>query len=203
MKQYFTIGRFQPFTIGHLSMIDENVSEYENISVYIIANSFIPKANHKKATKEQIKNAIEYLESNGQIEMKYSYIHDIISHPFDDEITKQQFSNYNIDVIFVKDAYEAISKYKDIKCEKLYMLCGNDRLETYKKILERQNIADKIDVLIGSGRKNGISGTELRNAIIKDDYKTFCSIIAPKNAYLYNDFLIQYKEYTDYLKKLI
>ena len=51
MKQYFTIGRFQPFTIGHLSMIDENVSKYENISVYIIANSFIPKANHKKATK--------------------------------------------------------------------------------------------------------------------------------------------------------
>ena len=83
------------------------------------------------------------------------------------------------------------------------MLCGNDRLDTYKKILERQNIADNIDVLIGSGRKNGISGTELRNAIIKDDYKTFCSIISPKNVYLYNDFLIQYKEYTNYLKKLI
>ena len=40
MKQYFTIGRFQPFTIGHLSMIDENVSEYENISERAEINSF-------------------------------------------------------------------------------------------------------------------------------------------------------------------
>lgn len=201
-KVNITVGRFQPFTQGHLNMIVEG--ELPCI-VYRINSSKNDedtskiKIKGKVAKKDEIRHVVDFL--NGSDVKLTENEKEILKRPFTNELIERELDvvknsnkKYFEDVIYVKNAYEAIADFAYKVSEGLYepnyLMCGDDRIDTYTKMIESDKpwktangdevenvLKGKMTVNIGKGRTEGVSGTAVRAAIIKKDKAAFSKIM--------------------------
>lgn len=227
-KVNITIGRFQPFTQGHLNMIIEGNAP---CIVYRINSSKTDedtskiKVKGKVVKKDEIKHAIEYIDSgDGKLSETEK---EILKRPFTNaliekelEIVKQSNKKYFVDVIYVKNAYDAIAdfayKVSQGLYEPQYLMCGDDRVDTYTKMIESDKpwktvdghecenvLKGKMTVNIGKGRTEGVSGTAVRQAIIKGDKSAFAKIMPNGADRMFDDFVAAFKTFRQTLSDTI
>ena len=228
-KTNMTIGRFMPFTQGHLNMIIEGDAP---CIVYRINSSKADedtskiKVKGKVVKKDEIKHAIEYIDNNGDGKLSETE-KEILKRPFTNaliekelEIVKQANKKYFVDVIYVKNAYEAIAdfayKVSQGLYEPQYLMCGDDRVDTYTKMIESDKpwktadgqecenvLKGKMTVNIGKGRTEGVSGTAVRQAIIKGDKSAFAKIMPNGADRMFDDFVAAFKTFRQTLSDTI
>lgn len=228
-KVNITIGRFQPFTQGHLNMIIEGDAP---CIVYRINSSKADedtskiKVKGKVVKKDEIKHAIEYIDNNGDGNLSETE-KEILKRPFTNaliekelEIVKQSNKKYFVDVIYVKNAYEAIAdfayKVSQGLYEPQYLMCGDDRVDTYTKMIESDKpwktvdgqecenvLKGKMTVNIGKGRTEGVSGTAVRQSIIKGDKSAFAKIMPNGVDRMFDDFVAAFKTFRQTLSDTI
>ena len=223
-KVNIAIGRFQPFTQGHLNMIMEgelpcivyriNSSKSEEDTSKI-------KVKGKVAKKDEIKHVVDFL--NG-VDVKLTETEkEILKRPFTNDliekelqIVKQSNKKYFEDVIYVKNAYEAIAdfayKVSQGLYEPQYLMCGDDRVDTYTKMIESDKpwktvdgnecenvLKGKMTVNIGKGRTEGVSGTAVRASIIKNDKAAFSRLMPNGADRMFDDFVTAFKMFEETL----
>ena len=228
-KINIAIGRFQPFTQGHLNMIIEGDAP---CIVYRINSSKADedtskiKVKGKVVKKDEIKHAIEYIDINGDGKLSETE-KEILKRPFTNEliekeleIVKQANKKYFVDVIYVTNAYEAIAdfayKVSQGLYEPQYLMCGDDRVDTYTKMIESDKpwktadgqecenvLKGKMTVNIGKGRTEGVSGTAVRQAIIKGDKSAFAKIMPNGADRMFDDFVAAFKTFRQTLSDTI
>ena len=228
-KTNITVGRFQPFTQGHLNMIIEGDAP---CIVYRINSSKADedtskiKVKGKVVKKDEIKHAIEYIDNNGDGKLSETE-KEILKRPFTNaliekelEIVKQANKKYFVDVIYVKNAYEAIAdfayKVSQGLYEPQYLMCGDDRVDTYTKMIESDKpwktvdghecenvLKGKMTVNIGKGRTEGVSGTAVRQSIIKGDKSAFAKIMPNGADRMFDDFVAAFKTFRQTLSDTI
>ena len=228
-KVNITIGRFQPFTQGHLNMIIEGEAP---CIVYRINSSKADedtskiKVKGKVVKKDEIKHAIEYIDNNGDGNLSETE-KEILKRPFTNaliekelEIVKQSNKKYFEDVIYVKNAYEAIAdfayKVSQGLYEPQYLMCGDDRIDNYTKMIESDKpwktvdgqecenvLKGKMTVNIGKGRTEGVSGTAVRQSIIKGDKSAFAKIMPNGADRMFDDFVNAFKTFRQTLSDTI
>lgn len=228
-KVNITIGRFMPFTQGHLNMIIEGDAP---CIVYRINSSKADedtskiKVKGKVVKKDEIKHAIEYIDNNGEGNLSETE-KEILKRPFNNEliekeleIVKQSNKKYFVDVIYVKNAYEAIAdfayKVSQGLYEPQYLMCGDDRVDNYTKMIESDKpwktadgqecenvLKGKMTVNIGKGRTEGVSGTAVRQSIIKGDKSAFAKIMPNGADRMFDDFVMAFKTFKDTLSKTV
>lgn len=228
-KVNIAIGRFQPFTQGHLNMIIEGDAP---CIVYRINSSKADedtskiKVKGKVVKKDEIKHTIEYIDNNGDGKLSETE-KEILKRPFTNaliekelEIVKQTNKKYFVDVIYVKNAYDAIAdfayKVSQGLYEPQYLMCGDDRIDTYTKMIESDKpwktadvqecenvLKGKMTVNIGKGRTEGVSGTAVRQAIIKGDKSAFAKIMPNGADRMFDDFVNAFKTFRQTLSDTI
>ena len=228
-KVNMTIGRFMPFTQGHLNMIIEGDAP---CIVYRINSSKADedtskiKVKGKVVKKDEIKHAIEYIDNNGDGKLSETE-KEILKRPFTNaliekelEIVKQTNKKYFVDVIYVTNAYEAIAdfayKVSQGLYEPQYLMCGDDRVDTYTKMIESDKpwktadgqecenvLKGKMTVNIGKGRTEGVSGTAVRQAIIKGNKSAFAKIMPNGADRMFDDFVAAFKTFRQTLSDTI
>lgn len=228
-KVNIAIGRFQPFTQGHLNMIIEGDAP---CIVYRINSSKADedtskiKVKGKVVKKDEIKHAIEYIDNNGDGKLSETE-KEILKRPFTNaliekelEIVKQANKKYFVDVIYVRNAYEAIAdfayKVSQGLYESQYLMCGDDRIDTYTKMIESDKpwktvdgqecenvLKGKMTVNIGKGRTEGVSGTAVRQAIITGDKSAFAKIMPNGADRMFDDFVAAFKTFRQTLSDTI
>ena len=228
-KVNIAIGRFQPFTQGHLNMIIEGDAP---CIVYRINSSKADedtskiKVKGKVVKKDEIKHAIEYIDNNGEGNLSETE-KEILKRPFTNaliekelEIVKQSNKKYFVDVIYVKNAYEAIAdfayKVSQGLYEPQYLMCGDDRVDNYTRMIESDKpwktvdghecenvLKGKMTVNIGKGRTEGVSGTAVRQSIIKGDKSAFAKIMPNGADRMFDDFVAAFKTFRQTLSDTI
>lgn len=228
-KVNITIGRFQPFTQGHLNMIIEGDAP---CIVYRINSSKADedtskiKVKGKVVKKDEIKHAVEYIDNNGDGKLSETE-KEILKRPFTNaliekelEIVKQANKKYFVDVIYVNNAYEAIAdfayKVSQGLYEPQYLMCGDDRVDTYTRMIESDKpwktidghecenvLKGKMTINIGKGRTEGVSGTAVRQAIIKGDKSAFTKIMPNGADRMFDDFVAAFKTFRQSLSDTI
>ncbi len=111
-KQQLILGRFQPFTIGHRKMV-EIQKEFQNV-VYIVI------VEGKKSSLDKKRNPFTFEERKRFIKKVF---------PNDDVIVDRFEKGYLPDIITYME-----NKYK---IPVGYVLCGEDRVDGYKRQLEK------------------------------------------------------------------
>lgn len=227
-KVNITIGRFQPFTKGHLNMILEG--ELPCI-VYRINSSKSdediskPKVKGKVVKKDSIANVVNYIKNGGEGELnetekellKRPFTNELIEKEFD--VLKRQYKKQFVDIIYVKNAYEALADFASKVVEGLYepnyLMCGDDRLDNYTKLIEDTKIwktltgdcenvlKGKLKPNIGKGRTEGVSGTAVRKSIIKKDKSAFSSIMPNGVDSMFDSFVDAFETFVAVLSKNI
>lgn len=228
-KVNITIGRFQPFTKGHLNMVTEGDLP---CIVYRINSSkndedFTKiKVKGKVVKKADIQSVLAYLDNNGEGNLTDTQ-KEILKRPFTNdliekelEIVKRSNKKYFEDVIYVTNAYEAIADFASKVAEGLYepnyLMCGDDRVDTYSKMInsdkpwktpdgkEVENVLKgKLEVNIGKGRTEGVSGTAVRASIIKNDKSAFAKIMPSGADAMFEDFVAAFKTFKSTLANTV
>lgn len=208
-KINMTVGRFQPFTLGHLNMIHEGTNNNAPCIIYQIKSKDIPeslngwKVGSRTVKKSEINNILKYIEDPDNVVLS-EHEKDIIKRPFSNELVNKELdiiksNNKNLiyDVVYVSNMFEALVKFNDFiiehsnEFEPGNLICGDDRYESYSKIVGKYDELDsilynkkvrnvlknKLNVLYLKRNQNSISGTKVREAIIKNDKSTFSSLM--------------------------
>ena len=225
-KVNITIGRFQPFTKGHLNMILEG--ELPCI-IYRISSSKADsdmnklKVKGKVVKKDSIKNVIDFFNNGGEGDLT-EIEKEVLKRPFTNEliekeldILKRHYKKQFVDIIYVKNAYEALAdfamKVSEGQYEPNYLMCGDDRVENYTKLIndtstwktptdECDNVLKgKLIPNIGKGRTAGVSGTDVRKSIIKKDRSSFSRIMPDGVDSMFDDFVNAFEQFIKILSK--
>lgn len=230
-KINMTVGRFQPFTQGHLNMVNEGNAK---CIIYQIIPPSLPnsisdlKIKGKKVKKQQVQNVLNFL--NGEDIDLTNDEKEILKRPFTNELIKKEFDivkklNSNIlDIVYVKNVFDAFDRFnlfctenKD-KYEPQYWMCGDDRVDTYSDIIDKYPeletslgskeiipniLSGKLKTNIGKGRTEGISGTAVRNSIISDNKAEFEKIMPSGVGKMFNDFKEAFNSYKRLLENII
>ena len=227
-KVNITIGRFQPFTNGHLNMILEG--ELPCI-IYRISSSKADsdmnklKVKGKVVKKDSIKKVVDFYNNGGEgnltdIEkelLKRPFTNELIEKELD--VLKRHYRKQFVDVIYVKNAYEALAdfamKVSEGQYEPNYLMCGDDRVENYTKLIndtstwktptdECDNVLKgKLVPNIGKGRTEGVSGTAVRKSIIKKDKAAFSRIMPNGVDSMFGDFVNAFEQFIEILSKTV
>jgi len=226
-KINITVGRFQPFTQGHLNMVNDGGGQ---CIVYQIIPNGIPeslasfKVKGRKVSKKNVENAIRKL-NNEPVELS-DIEKEIIKRPFTNELIKKEFDiikplNKNIkDVVYIKSMFDAfihfskfINEHAD-EYEPQWLLCGDDRKEQYDSTIARiksndantdvdAKVIGKLQTYIGSGRTKGVSGTAVRESIITNDKAAFERIMPRGTGVMFDEFVDAFTQYKDRLASIV
>lgn len=180
-KINMTIGRFQPFTKGHLNMIKSG-SENNTIPciIYQIKSKDIPeslkgwKVGSKVVKKAELENILKYVNNPESVSLT-EHENDIIKRPFSNglvakelEIVKQHNKQLVYDVVYVTNMFDAIIHFNNFitehndEYEPNYLICGDDRANSYEKTISKY---DEIESEFGGSVK-------VKN-LLKDSIKVF------------------------------
>ena len=228
-KLNITIGRFQPFTQGHLNMINEGEAP---CIVYRINSSNkemektkngIKIGKNKSYTNETVNRVIEYIDNpEGKLTEQEK---ELLKRPFTNELINKELdiirkSNKNIlDVIPVTHVYDALDRYNAFLTEHSDeyevgdWMCGDDRKEDYEKNIETlpkykeletelgsgkklpNILIGKLKINTGKGRTEGVSGTNVRKAILTKDKAAFTKIMPKGTAVIFDDLTKAFDEF--------
>ena len=159
----FTFGRFNPPTVGHQKMIQKllEVGDEENADVYVFGSH----------TKDKKKNPLTH-------KQKMDYMIEMFPEMKEYEDPGEQ----------IRTALDAAVYLNDY--DKLVMVVGEDRVESFDKLLKRYNGKemkkgeydfDEIEVINAGVRDpdaeglEGMSASKMREAVMNDDMETFRS----------------------------
>jgi len=207
-KVNITIGRFQPFTKGHLNMITEG--ELPCI-VYRInsSNRDLSKIKGKKITKSEVEHVIDFIK--GEPVKLTEREKELLKRPFSNEliekeldIVKRNYRKYIKEVIYVKTAFEALedfqTKVESGEYEPNWLMCGDDRVDSYKDMIGRcPGLKGKIEPNIGSGRSSGVSGSLVRKSILEGNRSDFNRMMPDGTGSMFEEFQ---NAFTEFLKNL-
>ena len=157
MKQVnIMIGRFQPFTNGHMKCIDQAWKELKIPTIIVMMN-----------TKEE------------KVDEKHPFPSSMLLPIFDKVFDK----NPRIEkVILARSAniVEIGEKLYEEGYEIRSWTCGTDRIESYKKMSDKYHdqahLANDFEMIEIKRSDEDISATKARQALKDDDKKTFASL---------------------------
>lgn len=231
-KINITIGRFQPFTQGHLNMIEDGKNP---CIVYRISSSNQDgpiKIKGKLAKRSQIENVIRYVD-NGAVSDLTDDEKEILKRPFTNEIVDKELeivrksSDTIFDVVPVKNLFDALDRFNAFMNERSdeyepeFLMCGDDREQNYKETLDKlvkyetmaaelgskevlpNVIYGKLQTNIGSGRQDGLSGTAVRKAIILRDKQLFKKQMPEGTDVLFDEFCDLFDSFIDRLRATV
>lgn len=227
------VGRFQPFTQGHLNMVNEGETP---CIIYQIKPQGIPetlkglKVLGRVIKKDSVENVIKFLDiKEGDLTEQEN---DFIKRPFTNELISKELdiikkNNKNIiDVVYVQSAFHAfvlfnkfLSDNKD-KYEAQYWMCGEDRIDDYQRIINDyvkgekvitlehggepiEKMTQNLELNTGKGRTEGISGTDVRKAILNNDKSAFCKIMPKGTDILFDEFVESFETFKEKIKVLV
>jgi len=235
-KLNLAIGRYQPFTQGHLNMVNEGEGP---CIVYRINSSNKTIERKKKGIKiaskswtdESVNKVIAYIDNpTGDLTEQEK---ELLKRPFTNELIDKELeivkkSNKNIiDVVPVVNVYDALGKYNQFLTEHSDeyevgdWMCGDDRKDNYEKNIEGlakytelevefksgktlpNILIGKLKVNTGKGRTEGVSGTDVRKAILNKDKDAFEKIMPKGIGSLFNDFTKAFDDFKAQLQNII
>ena len=227
-----TIGRFQPFTQGHLNMVNEGDGP---CIVYRINSSNKTIERKKKGIKigskswsdESVNKVIAYIDNpTGDLTEQEK---ELLKRPFTNELIDKELelvkkANKNIiDVIPVINMFEALARFNKFildhrdEYEPGYWMCGDDRVDDYSELIDKYDklaitrggeeyenvVKGKLKTNIGKGRTEGVSGTAVRKSILTKDKAAFEKIMPKGAGSLFNDFIKAFDEFKEQLQNII
>jgi len=231
-KLNMTIGRFQPFTQGHLNMVNEG----DGPCIVYRINSSDKKIERKKkgikiASKswsdESVNKVIEYIDNpTGDLNEQEK---ELLKRPFTNELIDKELeivkkSNKNIiDIIPVVNMFEALARFNKFildhqdKYEPQYWMCGDDRVDNYSELIDKYDklaierggeeydnvVKGKLKTSTGKGRTEGVSGTAVRKAILTKDKSAFEKIMPKGTGSMFNDFIKAFDDFKAQLQNII
>lgn len=227
-KVNITIGRFQPFTQGHLNMIKEGdlpCIVYRINSGKSDSDFTKIKVKGKVLKKESISNVVKYLDDPKSITLNETE-KEVLKRPFTNELVERELEiikktnkQYFEDVVYVRNAYEAVADFNQRvskgEYEPCYLMCGDDRVEAYNKLLSEEVfktvdgqstenvLMGKLTPNIGKGRTKGVSGTDVRNSIITRNQSKFNSIMPSGVSQMFDEFVGAFEEFKEHLKQSV
>ena len=226
-----TIGRFQPFTKGHLNMVVEGEGP---CIVYQIKPAGIPeslkgyKVGGRVVKKDAVQNVINYLNNpSGELTEQEK---ELLKRPFTNELVSKELdiikkNNKNIlDVVYVKNVFDALDRFNnfimenDDKYEPQYWMCGDDRVDNYETMIDKYDeletelgsgvniknvLKGRLKVNTGKGRTEGVSGTAVRKSIINNDKQAFERIMPKGTGKMFDEFVEAFNKFKSKLEVLI
>lgn len=151
------IGRFQPFTIGHKSLI---------VNLY---------------KENGLPTCICYI-NNKKTDVRHPFSNDLVEQCIDASFTDVEKSKYLADIPYMKvrnaNIVEIGQMLSDNHLEPVLLACGSDRYNSYKKMADNPKYRDigklptDFDVTVLDRGENGVSGTLVRKAIKDDDIES-------------------------------
>lgn len=162
------MGRFQPFTKGHIKMIQE-VYKQNNLPVCVC------------------------VVSNTKFDSKHPFSDDLMQKEFD--IALKPLKEY-LDVIILKggDFGKWFDEMKARGYQPQLWGCGSDRVASYTRFAKNEkyhemfDLPDDFDVYEIKRTDDDISASKVREAIKNDDIDTFKSMMPAGAEKLFNDF---------------
>lgn len=164
-----TIGRFQPFTKGHLQMLIDGQKKNGLPAVILMIQNKKPDSRHP-FSDELVKKELDIVKKN------YPYLIEDIFLVSNADIVKNG-------KLLQEHGYRA----------ELW-LCGDDREAPYKKMAENQKYRteggypESFTTYTGTGRVEGVSGTAAREALKAGDQKAFDSLVPKGASKLFKEF---------------
>ena len=162
-----TIGRFQPFTKGHLQMCKDGYEKNNLPCVIMMIENKKYDEKHPFSDK-LMKKEIEL------IKMRYKFIEDVIP-------------------VKSADIVKAGQALYDSGYEPHLWLCGDDRVAQYDRMISKEqyridgHLPEDFATYTGKGRTEGVSGTAAREALKNDDLQAFKRIMPEGTDRLFND----------------
>ena len=157
------IGRFQPFTLGHLKCCETVYKTRKLKSVILIINTTKADKKHPFLTKDII---------NTYKKMAHDY-----------ECIEDVLLVSNADIV------KNVTECREHGYEPVAWVCGTDRVNDYKRMVdkysEKLDLVPNFDVFEIPRTDDDISATKCREALIADDYKKFSSMVPPEVAGMY------------------
>lgn len=151
------IGRFQPFTVGHKSLI---------LNLY---------------KENGLPCCICYID-NKKTDVRHPFSNDLVERCIDASFTEQEKSKYLADTPYMKvknaNIVEIGQMLYDNNLEPVLLACGTDRYNSYKKMADNPKyrdmgkLPDDFDVIVLDRDENLVSGTLTRKAIKDDDIES-------------------------------
>lgn len=173
----FALGRFQPFTKGHLQMLKDGYDKNGLPAVILMISNKKFDAKHP-FSDELIRKELE------EVKKHYDFIADVLP-----------------------ASSASMIAIGETLYEKGYVghlwLCGDDREAQFKrqadnpKYREQGHFPDDLTTYTGTGRTEGVSGTAVRETIKNDDLAKFKTLM-PKGAEKYWD---EFKEAMSQIKE--
>ena len=231
-KINMTIGRFMPFTQGHLNMVNEG----DGPCIVYRINSSDKKIERKRKgikiasksyTDESVNNVISYIDNpTGDLTEQEK---ELLKRPFTNELIDKELeivkkSNKNIiDVIPVVNMFEALARFNKFildhqdEYEPQYWMCGDDRVDNYSELIDKYDklaierggeeyenvIKGKLKTSTGKGRTEGVSGTAVRKAILTKDKAAFEKIMPKGTVSMFDDFIKAFDDFKTQLQNII
>lgn len=228
-----TVGRFQPFTKGHLNMVVEGEAP---CIVYQIKPAGIPeslkgyKVAGRVVKKDAVQNVINYLNNpSGELTEQEK---ELLKRPFTNELVSKELDIIKkntaeiVEVVYVTNMFEAVAKFNKFildnkdKYEPQYWMCGDDRIDEYQKTLDKyiasgeplaverngekfENVITSLKLNTGKGRTEGVSGTDVRKSIINKDKSAFEKIMPKGTGVMFDEFVESFDMFKDKLQTLI
>ena len=152
IKVNITVGRFQPFTNGHLKCVEEAMKELGVPTVLCIINTPDDKADLRHPFPTSL-----LLPIYNELKDSYKNIIDIVT------VT-------NADIVKIgetlNDKYEIVS-----------WTCGTDRIDAYRnqtiKYKEKAGLSDDFKMIEVKRGDEDISATKVRKALLEGDIRMF------------------------------
>lgn len=229
-KINLTIGRFQPFTQGHLNMVKEGKNK---CIIYQIKPSEMPeslkslKISGKSVKKDSIDKVIRYID--GEDVTLTEQEKELLKRPFTNELIKKELNIVQknnkeiIDIVYVRNMFEALIEFNTFiynnsdKYEPEFLMCGDDRVDEYSKAIEKYDeleehfgsgnkipnvLKGRLKTNIGNGRTEGVSGTEVRKSILSNDLNKFKKIMPKGTEGMFDDFVHAFEAFKNKLSTI-
>ena len=231
-KLNMTIGRFQPFTQGHLNMINEG--DGPCIIYRINSSGKMPetlkgfKVGGRVIKADSVKTVANYIDNpEGDLTTQEK---ELLKRPFTNELIEKELeivkkNNKNIiDVIPVINMFDALIQFNKFmtdnadQYEPQFLMCGDDRADAYTENIDKYDELDdawqsgkkipnllkgKLKVNIGKGRTEGVSGTDVRKAILNKDKSAFEKIMPKGVGKMFDEFVEAFDKFKGQLQGLI
>lgn len=226
-----TVGRFQPFTQGHLNMVNEG--EAPCIVYRINSTDKVPdtlkgfKVGGRVIKKDSVQIVADYIDKpEGDLTEQQK---ELLKRPFTNELIDKELDIVKrscdkiIEVVPVINAYQAFAMFNKFildhkdEYEPNYWMCGDDRVDNFTAMIEKDDevaierggqkypnvCKGKLKTNIGKGRTKEISGTAVRKSILNNDKSAFSSIMPKGVDSMFNDFVNAFHEFKGKLLNLI
>lgn len=226
-KLNFVVGRFQPFTKGHLNMINEGnapciIYMIEDKPVVTTKNGIkIGSNSYSKATIEKV---VAYIDNPiGELENKEN---ELLKRPFTNELIIKEIKSVKdkniLDVVIVSNVFDALDRFNKFifdhnEYEPQYWMCGDDRVNKYSELIDRYDtletykgsgetiknlLKDILKTNIGDGRCQGVSGTMARKALLAKDKEAFNKVVPNGAESMFNEFIGALEKFKEQLMSI-